>query len=486
MPSKTTLTAKNLEALGAERLAELLLEMSDGDAAAKRRLRLALAGSGTAAAISKEVRKRLAAIGRARSFIDWQNRKPFAADLDLQRRMIATEIAATDPSEAYELLWQFLGLAEAVFNRCDDSSGTITGIFHQAVANLGAIAAAAGVIPTALADRMFGALFDNGYGQFDPLIETLAPALGQEGLAHLKTQLEALAGKKPKRPADAERQKIGWSSSGPIYRDDIEDSASESTIRYALMEIADALGDVDGFMAQYDKATRKVPRIAAEIANRLTAAVRAAEALAILDAADHPKRQPEFIDLFAPDFEWDDARIAALEALERKEEVQAMRLACFERHLSANHLRAYLKRLPDFEDIEAEERALDLAATHQNALLALSFFITWPALDRAAKLILARTKDMDGDRYEVLTPSAEALAAKHPLAATVLLRAMIGFALEAARSSRYKHAARHLADCAGLAARIEDFAGLPDHAAYAADLKRAHGRKSGFWGLVKE
>jgi len=37
---KKTLNAKNLEALGAERLAELLIEISAGSAAAKRRLRL--------------------------------------------------------------------------------------------------------------------------------------------------------------------------------------------------------------------------------------------------------------------------------------------------------------------------------------------------------------------------------------------------------------------------------------------------------------
>ncbi|MBG0807943.1 hypothetical protein IY145_00665 [Methylosinus sp. H3A] len=45
MAPKNTLNAQNLEALGAERLAELLMEISSGDAAIKRRLRLALAGA---------------------------------------------------------------------------------------------------------------------------------------------------------------------------------------------------------------------------------------------------------------------------------------------------------------------------------------------------------------------------------------------------------------------------------------------------------
>ena len=66
------LNAKNLEALGAARLAELLAEISAGNAAAKRRLRLELAAAQSPGDVAKEVRKRLTTIGRSRSFVDWQ------------------------------------------------------------------------------------------------------------------------------------------------------------------------------------------------------------------------------------------------------------------------------------------------------------------------------------------------------------------------------------------------------------------------------
>jgi hypothetical protein len=45
MVSRETLNAKDLQALGAERLAELLIEMSTGNAGMKRRIRLELAVS---------------------------------------------------------------------------------------------------------------------------------------------------------------------------------------------------------------------------------------------------------------------------------------------------------------------------------------------------------------------------------------------------------------------------------------------------------
>ena len=73
MAPKISLNAQNLEALGAMRLAELLIEISDGNAAVKRRLRLELAGAQSPDEASREIRKRLSAISRSRTFVDWQN-----------------------------------------------------------------------------------------------------------------------------------------------------------------------------------------------------------------------------------------------------------------------------------------------------------------------------------------------------------------------------------------------------------------------------
>ena len=69
------LNAANLEALGATRLAQLLVEISDGNAPVKRRLRLELAGADSPTAVANQIRKRIATIARSRSFVDWHNRK---------------------------------------------------------------------------------------------------------------------------------------------------------------------------------------------------------------------------------------------------------------------------------------------------------------------------------------------------------------------------------------------------------------------------
>lgn len=478
----TTLNATNLEALGAERLAALLIELSTGDAVAKRRLRMELAGAQSPVELAKEVRKRLAAIARSRSFVEWHGIKSLAADLEAQRAAIAVTVARDDPRTALDLLWRFMDLAGGIFGRCDDSNGVISPIFHQARADLGDISVRAQAAPVPLADQVFDALVANDYGQFDGLIAALAPALGAPGLAHLKQRMVELSNRPVPKPAAKDRIKIGWSGSGAIYADEMEEHSRTGTVKLALQDIADAQGDVDGYIGQYDQKARQVPLIAAEIALRLLAAGRVEDAWAAIEAAQPRPRARERAAWL--ELEWEDARIAVLDAMGRTDDAQAARWSCFERALSVTHLRDYLKRLRDFDDVEAEDKALDYATGVPDLAQALAFLLAWPDVHRAGALVLKRAKELDGDCYEVLTPAAEALAARHPLAAVLALRAMIDFALSKGRASRYRHAARHLLDCGSLAPKITDFGAFERQDAYVARLRAEHGRKSSFWSEV--
>ena len=154
MASKA-LNAANLVALGVTRLAQLLIEIGDGNAPVKRRLRLELAGTDSPTAVANQIRKRIATIARSRSFVDWHNRKSLVDDLEAQRRAIVDQVASRLPAEGLDLMWRFLDLAESIFARCDDSSGAVIGVFHSAVADLGAIASSARPRPEELAEFRF-------------------------------------------------------------------------------------------------------------------------------------------------------------------------------------------------------------------------------------------------------------------------------------------------------------------------------------------
>ena len=446
MASKKTLNAINLEALGAKRLSELLIEITTGDAEGKRRLRLELADAQGGEAIASEVRKRLSTIARSTSFVEWDKVGKLFKDLALQRSMIAGKVAERNPDEALELMWRFMDIAESVFERSDDGSGRLIGVFQDAVEDLGEIALKVKTDPKSLATKVSQALDHNGYGQYDGLIYAIAPALGNTGLAHLKTLL---------------LEKKGHKFS-----------------RYALLDVADAMGDVDAFIEQQTEETKKVPMIAAQIASRLLSAGRIEEAWEAIITPNEERQG------WIP-VEWEHAKIAVLEAMGKKDEAQDYRWQCFKQSLNQSHLRSYLENLPDFEGDEDEEFAIQHALSFPDVHQALHFLITWPSCDKAAELILNRTDEIDGNHYELLTPAASELEENHPLASTLLRRALINFALVKKRSTRYKHAARHLTECENLAGYISDFGKHETHEHYLCRLKSEHKRKSTFWSLAE-
>mgnify|MGYP007087011850 CR=1 FL=1 len=191
--SKKALNKKNLTALGAEALAELLLEISRGNAAQQRRLRMELSANAGATDVAREIRKRFATLRRSTAFISWRQQSAFARELADLVGLIQMRVAPDDPSEAFELLWAFLQLAPSIYERCDESNGTIGGVMSDVMEVISDIAPQLNADGTTLADRVFEALQDNGYGEFDGAIPALAEAFGYMGLAHLKTLAQAAA-----------------------------------------------------------------------------------------------------------------------------------------------------------------------------------------------------------------------------------------------------------------------------------------------------
>ena len=177
-----------------------------------------------------------------------------------------------------------------------------------------------------------------------------------------------------------------------------------------------------------------------------------------------------------------EARI--LEAMKDRPAAQALRWAAFEATLNADILRDYIRKLDDFMEYEEQDRAFALAAASPHAYTALAFFIAWPRLDLAAKLVLGKSDVWDGRHYGALGGAAAALEESFPLAATVLYRALLNAILARAKSPAYGHGASYLAKLGELAVDVSEGGGLESHAAYLLAIKKAHGRKVGFWSIV--
>jgi Family of unknown function (DUF6880) len=360
-------------------------------------------------------------------------------------------------------MFDFIDLAPALIERCDDSDGHIGDTFRAACAAAASLAARASpaLAPERAAFRAYQTYLCDDYGVFDGIIAAFAKTLDAPTRAVICSWIEADLARRPP-PADPD------STAGRL---------SAWKLISALADVADAGGDVDAYCAAQQRLGPRV-RDDAGMARRLLDAGRAAEAYAIIEAAE-PNPAKDAIALA-------DLRIAALSELGRHDEAQALRWTAFTHGLREAPLCALLKRLPDFADVAKEQEALSSAAAYPDPHRALEFLAAWPDLGRAAGVVEDHLAAIDGNCYWVLVPVAERLEAKAPLAATLLYRKMIDFTLDHARSSRYGHAARHLRSSTWLAQQVREWRGHLSHADYLANLRQRHGRKTGFWSRLDQ
>lgn len=475
--SKKTLNQTNLEKLGAEKLAALVMDLVQGSAPLQRRARMELSAAQGPREVAADLRKRFASLRRSTSFVDWRKQRALVKDLENLLGMIETTIVPHDANEAFELLWSFLQLAPSIHERTDDSNGAVGAIMSDAVDLIAEVSPRISKDGKALAERILDAVAEAGYGEFDGIIPATAEALGQEGLEHLKRITQAWADAAPTEHELEKYRGYGLMSSA-------EDSVrrnKQGTRSIILADVADAQGDVDAYMARYSEEQLIYGTIAPGVARRLLDAGRVDEAFDIVNRARSAEDGKSFR-MFRHDL--DAVFEECLERQGKTEGLKAHLWETFAQTLSAPCLRKYLKLLPDFDDIEAEETALVFAEAYPHLGAAISFLVDWPSHDRAARVVVARAEELDGNSYHTLTTAADAVEAEHPLAATLMRRGMVLDTLAGAKSKRYRYAARNLAECQSCDAAIEDYGDHPTHTQFFEGLKQDHGRKHGFWRLV--
>nr|WP_261368202.1 DUF6880 family protein [Pseudosulfitobacter koreense] len=330
-----------------------------------------------------------------------------------------------------------------------------------------------------LADQVFEALQDNGYGEFDGVIPALSEALGDQGLTALRVRAEAAMD----APITLDETEYFGVLMSVERRLEMAKDSHDRTLRMILSDVADAQGDVDAWLSQYSAQQLTYHTIAPNAARRLLKAGRAEDALRIMETCiASEKGKGRAFD--SP--EVDSAHFACLDALGEEANLRSAMWTRFETRLCAETLRRYLSRLHDFDDDEALLNARTHVRTYPDLLQGLVFCVSWPDPGLAADVILSRHAELDGNAYEILTPASELLKAEHPLAATLVWRLMITFALQNNRAKRYRHAARHLASCAQADLAIADYGAFQSHEAFVDDLRRRHPRKQAFWDKVEQ
>jgi hypothetical protein len=439
---KKTLSAANLAALGADRLAELLMEAGVGDANLKRLLKLELAAAIGSPDLALEIDKRLTTLSTSKARVSWRKRPELVADLQAHRRMIVDRLAPLDGRLALDRLVGWFDLYPGLAVRVKDPKGELSALFFDAAPDLATVASAVGTdaVPV-LAEAVETRLSDWG-GWIGRAAPTMSRALAS-GL------LNALTAGRP-RP----------------------------TGRRALVvrKLADRAGDVEAWAAAFSDEDRLKPDVGAEIARRLAEAARPAEARAALDAskprAPTPSRlalrsrspvEPEASPL------WEAAEIAVLDAEGRADDAQTARWIAFERTLNETHLRAHIARLADFDDVEAIDRALAFAANWFDATRGLAFLMAWPALREAATMVLARADELHASAEDTALWAGR-LEGRWPNAALAMIRSRAR-ALARQGLGRSEEVRALSAEAAHLAELPGALDGLPGHADFIDELE---------------
>jgi hypothetical protein len=111
------------------------------------------------------------------------------------------------------------------------------------------------------------------------------------------------------------------------------------------------------------------------------------------------------------------------------------------------------------------------------------------SLDRFSREGMAQTvgylQRLQASGVDFHSYAEEYLATDNELVRNILL-AMIEDTLEGAKTTRYRHAARHLRECRALEPAISDHGSFETHDASATRLQARHDRKTGFWSRVAE
>lgn len=439
----------------AEHLAQLLQSIYGVDKTVDQKIETALLQH-QPQALAQQLKKRIQAIKRGKTFIDYRHSFAFSQQLDALLVDIASLLQA-EPELTFGLIDQFMASHQQVYARCDDSSGSIGECYRAGVDVWLSAASRWRQLGTKCKLNWPAELLsrhnDNGYAVWDQLISASADLLTTQEL-----------------------QQMAWCFEADFKR--AQDNNTEVFVSYpqltascGLAAVASALKDV----ALYEKS---VLLHSAE-PNELQKQSIVQFCLAVKDGTAALKW------LDAP---WSNeaARVRlldnTLELLGRDKDLLALRRQVYDKQPDNDNLQALLAVLPPQEQTAVQQQAVSRAQQLDNTTLAISSLIALQALPEAAEQLLLRQHSLTTVSYYDLQAWAKAfIPAKQELAAILCYRVLLEDILQAARSKAYHHAASYYKQLAKLDAQIDSYQALPDWAEYQVLIRQQHGRKSAFW-----
>lgn len=447
-------TRTRLIAVGAEALADTLLELASRNDRAAGKVQRLLASPEDNLAIFRHGLEDLAALAGRGRFVEWRQVSQYA--MEVADVLLDLESAEPDPSTGVGCVADFFETFEPIIEACDDSSGQVSDVFRYDAADHFVGYARRCEDSELVEETVFRLCREDGYGLTDELVGRAPEYLQQKSLVRLADRFKEAARAEPE-----ERER--W----PFL--------------YPLETLAGHLGEPE--LVVWCKQMRT---------NRLTEA----DYLDIGEAhlkAGNIEEALEWLRKTSPRNPFEEMRHESLmmAALEQAGDIAgATELAwrSFRQHRSGEGLATLLKFIGEGERERAIDKAWEFIQVSQALRISdLEFLVENGRLPDAASQVVARSGELDGSCYVSLTPLARAFeAAAQPLAASLIYRALLDSILARGNTKAYGHGARHLATLEKSVASVSDWQGKAIHEEYVAGVRDKHGRKWSFWKRVDE
>lgn len=420
------------------------------------------------AALAKAILKRIHSVSRGRKFIDYRMSTDFARNLDSIMTDIENGLLNAAPKLAFDLMGKFLATSNKVFERVDDSSGEIGGVYRDSVL-LWLKAAATWKRTTAAGakinwlERVYDLYCDNDYGIYDVLLPNSAQLLSHDELTQLAWRYESELRQAVKQPSKEGSFNFVALSAG-----------------VALGAVAEALEDPK----LYQRATLIHSPKANDLQKKSFIQMylrfnQTDEALRWLNTSWETR------------FEGDRLRLLDEAHLQKGnvEDLKKTRFQCYQHDKTYSSFTRYLELLNDKEKQVARLEAIQLAeqSNEQSGALLVNvdMLLCLNEAERAQSLVLANPKEIANCFYDSLLKIAKRLEKqKCWLAATACYRSLLWDILNQARSKAYTHAARYYKKLHVITEHIKNYAPLDVHAEFIKQLDEKHGRKHSFWRRV--
>jgi len=437
--------------LGAEALAQVLLELGDQYDPVKKRLERLIE---TPDEKLRRVKAKIAGLKRGRRFIDWRESSEFAGDLsDLLSDIRA---CVSDPKTGLKLLEAFYLTDDAVIARCDDSDGLVGDVYKSDAKELFEEYGKHCTDKALVSDLIFRLSLCNEYGVRDTLINSAVASLDKEQIRRLIDQYMEYSDRA------------------------LKDSDKREALR-SVISLAEQIGDAALFEQTWLIMTEKPwPKLWVDIARQYL----------LTGDADTAYDRLQLI----PDDDTlaGDGKNRLLLEIYRKKGMEEKRTELLDQMFRSNHSVTILNSLLEAVGEERRDELIQAAVSDIKRYVGLSYTDLQFLLDcgrnsEAESYLISRADRIDGDMYSYWLPFAEEMEkAGLVTGASLAYRALLVSILKKANTKAYSHAARYLKKLDRLAQASGDWISIGEHQLFKEKLVREHGRKASFWAKYEE